>query len=270
LIPQTPPWEYYSRRHPAENLDDMEDLYDGCIQYLDQVTKSLITRLDEHGALDDTIIIIAGDHGDGFGESGTCRDRCIGHISGIEERLLHVPLVVKYPDQQYGGESVSELVSLKDIYATVLSEVTEEFPEDSEQSYTLHPDTPFHTGVLAHRNGLTQKQLNGISRELDEMGPDCGLESEILDQHLIAYFENGEDEMVNKYAYSVQRDCETVKTTMPNGSTTTITRDHEWIQPLKSRGRDAFERLEPVVHLSEGEMDVSRTTEDQLESLGYL
>lgn len=259
-LPQTPPWEYYADQHPPEYLDDLQDLYDGCLHYVDEITNELLTRLDERDLYDDTIVVIAGDHGEGFGEPGVCRPRCIGHAGGIEEELLHVPLVIKYSDQQFGGDSVSEVVSLKDLYATLLTDCLDAPAELSDHAETLHPDTPFAGRALAQRNGITQAMLDSV----DEFG----LDRDHFDQHLVSYYETGTDSSVVKYAFSLQSDCNVCETVSPAGRTAPL--DSEQCAELKASGRAFFDGLEPVENRSTRSVEITTETQDRLEDLGYM
>jgi len=254
-LPQTPPWEYYAGRHPPGYLDDLRDLYDGCIQYLDDVTRQLVERLEERGLLEETILIIAGDHGEGFGESGICRDRCIGHAGGVEEEVTHVPLVIRFPDGKHGGKSVSRVVSLKDIYGTVMATCG----MAEKQRADLYPNTPFPEGVLTQRNGITQAALDAAHQ--------YGLDTTDLNQHLVAYYENADDSSILKYVFSTQQSCE-VSESLTSEDKRTILAD-ERTDGLKRRGREHFESLEPIVEVNEGQIDISEETKTQLKNLGY-
>src|SRR5207244_1813506 len=70
----------------------MRAMYDASIRQLDAWLERVIERLDEHDALDDTIVIITSDHGENLGEG-----RRFGHAFSLDNRLLHVPLVSAGP-----------------------------------------------------------------------------------------------------------------------------------------------------------------------------
>jgi arylsulfatase A-like enzyme len=76
----------------------------------------LIDRLRDEGLLQNTVIIVAGDHGEQFGEHGL-------HVHGNSLFLpnLHVPLLVVSGDRLPGGTRVGTPVSIRDIPATVMS-----------------------------------------------------------------------------------------------------------------------------------------------------
>jgi arylsulfatase len=259
-LPQTPPWEYYAEQHPSAYLNDLQDLYDGCIGYLDKITKRLMQKLHDHKIFDDTIVIIAGDHGEGFAEPGVCRPQCIGHAGGIEEELLHVPLVIKYPNQRFNGNLVSEVVSLKDIYSTVLTECLNDPPDFPEHAETLHPDTPFAGQALAQRNGITEAMLDNV----DEFG----LERDNFDNHLVSYYETGTDGLAIKYGFSIQSDCD-VREVVKSTGTTDPQYNDEWSQ-LENNGYKFFDRLETVGNQNASPTEITTETQNQLQDLGYM
>lgn len=261
-LPQTPPWEYYAEQHPSGYLEDLQDLYDGCLHYVDEITNELLNRLDERDLLNETIVVIAGDHGEGFGEPGVCRPRCIGHAGGIEEELLHVPLVIKFPNQRFGGESVSEVVSLKDIYSTLLTECLDDSSDQLEHAETLHPNTPFAGRALAQRNGITQAMLDSV----DELG----LDREDFNHHLVSYYETGTNSSAVKYGFSIQGDCDVCETVRPTGRITRADQSDRECAELKSNGRAFFERLKTVDNQTVDSVDITPETQDRLEDLGYM
>lgn len=65
------------------------------------------------GLLADTVLIVASDHGEGFGEHGLYL-----HDSSLYEEHLHVPLWVRHPDCT--AEIVGDLVSTKDLFGVIV------------------------------------------------------------------------------------------------------------------------------------------------------
>jgi len=68
------------------------DGYDASIAYTDDHIGQVLSVLDEQGLLDETAIIVSGDHGDSFGEHGQYMDHGIAN-----EAVHHVPMVVRWP-----------------------------------------------------------------------------------------------------------------------------------------------------------------------------
>ncbi|MEI2689170.1 MAG: sulfatase [Anaerolineae bacterium] len=102
-------------RTPAD-VQRLLDLYDGEIAYVDQELGRLLDFLRASGQYDDTLIVVAGDHGEAFGEHG---DFVHGHLA--YEEVMHVPLIVKFPaGMAVAGGAVDALAQLTDIAPTVL------------------------------------------------------------------------------------------------------------------------------------------------------
>jgi arylsulfatase A-like enzyme len=66
--------------------------YDAAIAYVDHHLAAVLEVLDQQGVLDETAIIITGDHGDAFGEHGIYSD----HVNA-DECVHRLPLVVRWP-----------------------------------------------------------------------------------------------------------------------------------------------------------------------------
>jgi arylsulfatase A-like enzyme len=102
-------------RTPAD-VQRLVDLYDGEIAYVDQQFGFLIEHLRTTGQYDDTLIVVAGDHGEAFGEHG---DFVHGHLA--YEEIMHVPLLVKFPASMAVQDgAVDALAQLTDVAPTVL------------------------------------------------------------------------------------------------------------------------------------------------------
>ncbi len=106
--PYDPPPEYKSRFS--------EDYYDGEIAYMDLFVGRIIQDLTSEGILDKTLIIVAGDHGEAFGEH-----KEFGHGIFCYEESLKVPLIISNPVIfKEENRVISQRVRLTDIMPTVL------------------------------------------------------------------------------------------------------------------------------------------------------
>ncbi len=90
-------------------------LYDGDATYLDARIGELAGFLRAQGILDDTLLIITSDHGEHFGEHGLG-----GHDFSLYDELVRVPLVIRYPAAFTPGRREASLVSLIDLFPTIL------------------------------------------------------------------------------------------------------------------------------------------------------
>jgi len=91
------------------------DAYDASIAFLDDQIEAIFREIDRRGALDHTLVIIVSDHGEEFDEKGR-----VGHGRSVYYSVLHVPLVMWLPDRIPAGLRVPDLVTVRDIPATVL------------------------------------------------------------------------------------------------------------------------------------------------------
>lgn len=81
------------------HLAALEPSYDGTIRQTDAAVEHLVDSLRDRGVLDDTLLVVTSDHGEGFGErSAVDTDVRLRHHSwGVNEVLTHVPLIVRPP-----------------------------------------------------------------------------------------------------------------------------------------------------------------------------
>ncbi|NLV15343.1 sulfatase [Haloarcula argentinensis] len=111
-------WSVYGEQLPAGIGQLLEPLYDGAIRQTDAVLEQVIGALETRGVLDETLVVITSDHGDGFGEppQAATEPPAIMHGMGTQEELFHVPLVVRGPGQTEGRriESLATLSRFPD------------------------------------------------------------------------------------------------------------------------------------------------------------
>jgi arylsulfatase A-like enzyme len=113
-----------------EEHDELWTNYGKEVEYLDQGIGAFLDRLADLGVLEDTIVIIVGDHGDEFYEHGR-----YGHGNLPFDELTHVPLIICFPDwididQQM---EIDSLVRTIDILPTILDLVDAELSEEMEK-----------------------------------------------------------------------------------------------------------------------------------------
>ena len=106
------------RVHPKmtpEQLQGEIDAYDGAIAYVDNSVGKLWQALEERGLTQNTIVVITSDHGESFGEHGV-----YFHRNGLYREVIHVPLIVHWPQAIPNGLQVDTPVSIASIPATLL------------------------------------------------------------------------------------------------------------------------------------------------------
>lgn len=93
----------------------LSDLYDAEVCYQDHLLADVLTLLSDSALAENTMTIIVGDHGEGLGEHGF-----MGHSFVTYEELIHVPLVVRFPEQKGQGERIPTTVSTRRVFHTAL------------------------------------------------------------------------------------------------------------------------------------------------------
>jgi arylsulfatase A-like enzyme len=104
------------RRLPPAARTLVHDAYDNCLASLDERLGELIDELQSRGVLDQTLIIVTADHGEGMGEHGL-----FDHGESLYRTEIGVPLLIVPPaDRGRSPIAVEESVSLRDLPATIV------------------------------------------------------------------------------------------------------------------------------------------------------
>jgi arylsulfatase A-like enzyme len=98
----------------TRDLAHLRALHVAEIQRLDALVGRFLARLAELGRDADTLVVLTSDHGDQFGEHGR-----VGHGNSLHNRVLHVPLGLRWPGRIPAGSSDAP-VQVVDVLPTVL------------------------------------------------------------------------------------------------------------------------------------------------------
>jgi arylsulfatase A-like enzyme len=136
-------------------LERVTALYDADIRFLDSCLESLCRWLGKRQELDRSIIIITADHGERLGERGL-----LGHQLGLDNVLLHVPLIIRYPRLVKAGRFPAPVQS-HHVYKMLLELLNPGLLGDSpkEERESWLPTTP-----------LTLAQMRYQGQYLDGLG----------------------------------------------------------------------------------------------------
>lgn len=105
----------YGKPITPEEIAYLVDLYDDGIAYTDERIGELLADLSRRGLLENSIIAIASDHGEGFGERGY-----LGHCRiPLFEGMVATPLFLRIPGVATRGRIEGPVQNL-DIFPTVL------------------------------------------------------------------------------------------------------------------------------------------------------
>jgi lipoteichoic acid synthase len=123
-----------STRHGSERFADDELLnsYLNCLRLQDIFLQNLFEQYKELGLYENTIFVIYGDHGEGFGEHGR-----LLHGDTPWEEGLRVPLIIHDPKRFQNGERVKGLSSQIDILPTVVDLLGYEVENGVYPGYSL-------------------------------------------------------------------------------------------------------------------------------------
>lgn len=144
----------------AADVQRLVDLYDGEIAYVDEQLGRLLAALRADGHYDDTLIIVAGDHGEGFGDHG---DFVHGHLAYDE--IMHVPLIVKFPaSMAVTGGAVDALAQLTDIAPTVLDALGLGAQAAEMQGVSLLPAVP--RSAVPRQAAFSETQASAANQRL--------------------------------------------------------------------------------------------------------
>jgi|GEM_PF-20195 len=91
-------------------------LYDGEIAYTDYWIGALLEHMEGLGLIDNTLVVLTADHGEGLGEH---QEKT--HAIFIYDTTLHIPLIMRHPRLIPPGRTISNLVRTLDIMPTILS-----------------------------------------------------------------------------------------------------------------------------------------------------
>ena len=105
-------------------------IYDASLIYIDEQLGSLFEKMKEIGIWENTILVITADHGEELLEKGRFGHGDEGMDSSFSESLLHIPFMLKLPDDFGKGIKKDALVSQVDIPVTLLSLLGIDIPKN--------------------------------------------------------------------------------------------------------------------------------------------
>jgi arylsulfatase A-like enzyme len=88
-------------------------MYAAAVRYQDRQLERLVAVVDARLG-PDTILVVTSDHGENLGEGGR-----YDHVFAVNDALIHVPLLVRYPRAFPAGMRLPGLCQLSDVPATI-------------------------------------------------------------------------------------------------------------------------------------------------------
>ncbi len=110
----TGPAILHDERAPAAMRDTFRQAYRDGVEYADAQLGEFMRWMQATGLYDDTLIVLVSDHGEEFFEHG-------GYWHGLTlyEEQIHVPLILKLPQNRLAGSRQPALVRLLDLAPTI-------------------------------------------------------------------------------------------------------------------------------------------------------
>jgi arylsulfatase A-like enzyme len=124
-------WEVLDKtKLPRSVITLARDSYDDCLAYIDEQLGILFDELQRRGVLEQTLIVVTSDHGEGLGEHSL-----FDHGESLYRTEIRVPLLIVPPAGLNPSAAVGQTVSLRDLPATIVDLVGQEkgssFPGES-------------------------------------------------------------------------------------------------------------------------------------------
>ena len=111
------------KQSTPEFVRHLLQLYEAEVAFADRKVAQVLALLQEDGRLDETLVVVAADHGESFENEVLAR-----HSPVIRQNTLHVPLIIRGPGVP-PGHTVEEVVELLDLFPTFLEGVGLPVPE---------------------------------------------------------------------------------------------------------------------------------------------
>ena len=156
----------FEKAKTREELAWVMSLYDGDIRCNDDAVGELVKTLGRLDLLRRTAVVVTSDHGEEFRDHGK-----FGHGQSLYEEIVHVPLVIRPPDETPigrlpRGERVSQPVQSVDVFPTLCRLVGIPAPADARGVSRLDLTSgsgkttsgghlPVHDASLVHEGGLS-------------------------------------------------------------------------------------------------------------------
>ncbi len=126
----------YLTMNLERDIGQIQNRYWNSVRHLDTQIERVLAGLEERHLLENTIVVITGDHGEEFMETGRW-----GHNSAFSEPQIRVPLVLSVPG--HGAGTVNALTSHLDVPATLLGALgVSNPPDDYSMGHSLLDGPP--------------------------------------------------------------------------------------------------------------------------------
>ncbi|MDA8019985.1 MAG: sulfatase-like hydrolase/transferase [Thermoanaerobaculia bacterium] len=240
--PFSPTWD--GRTLSEVEVAAMVARYDAEIAYFDQEFRRFLDHLRALGIYRRSLIVLTSDHGEEFGEHGGW-----AHGHTLYNELLHIPLVVKYPDSldQPRGNRIISTAGLVDVVPTIRDVLAASWPEGlfRGQSFLHH--------------GKDAQELFAFSKTVR---PEFELRSVVSGEHkLIQRIGRSSDDLEEELYFSLLENFDEVR-----GDETQRTPDPDRLEKLRTIVRS----IDSLTATHSEEISLDDETLRELKALGYI
>jgi len=117
---------YIFKKCDDQFVEDVKSLYDAEILNFDHYFGKFIEFLKYEDLYDNSMIVLLADHGEEFFEHQRW-----AHGSDLYNEQIRIPLIIKFPHQQFSGKRIDVNASLLDVLPTVMEFYNIKIPKDT-------------------------------------------------------------------------------------------------------------------------------------------
>jgi len=144
--------------YSTEEVQDIVDDYDSCINYVDSLFGKAIDGLKKIKRYDDSLIILLADHGEGCYEHGVW-----GHGYNVFPETTQVPLVIKFPASCGLKGEIGSLVQTGAIFPTIYEILTgQDGPFDFSSFTSILNNHQYRGRGMVVTQGFKDEQLYAV------------------------------------------------------------------------------------------------------------
>ncbi|XOV90997.1 MAG: sulfatase-like hydrolase/transferase [Bacteroidota bacterium] len=155
--PDSPEWRDLNTR-----TDTNDRYFKDMVEYTDKIVGKIMTKLEEVGLSENTIVLFVGDNGTGRGLTTLTKDgNYPGGKGSLKDNGNHVPLVVSWPARGKKDSNITDLVEFSDFLPTFAQAAQVSIPGniDGKSFYNLIASQPYspRETVFVHYYPNTQE-----------------------------------------------------------------------------------------------------------------
>ncbi len=99
----------------SQTAEEVRESYRKEVEYVDERLGEVMARLRREGLLEDTLVVLTSDHGEGLGDHNLR-----GHVQQVYGSLMDAPLIMSHPGKLPRGKTIRNRVRHVDILPTIM------------------------------------------------------------------------------------------------------------------------------------------------------